>query len=163
MWIQACQRSVNGRVMPLSGGDWALFRPDDVLATDERYMLEADDGTKILMYNRGYLWGRQPDTLERMREWMFRDGKQVPFEEFYLRSAPTFETEAGPHDWLMKYIFIGIGHVTAKATPSAITRCSRQQRRARRVAAASMQCRGCRLPLPGSAPSTRRARTFPGR
>ena len=48
---------LNGRVMPLSGGDWALFRPDDVLATDARYMLEADDGTKILMYNRGYLWG----------------------------------------------------------------------------------------------------------
>jgi hypothetical protein len=100
---------LNGRVMPLSGGDWALFRPDDVLATDARYMLEADDGTKILMYNRGYLWGRQPDTLARMREWMFKDGPEVAFEDFYLRSAPSFETEAGPHDWLMRYIFIGIG------------------------------------------------------
>jgi len=100
---------LNGRVMPLSGGDWALFRPDAVLATDARYMLEADDGTKILLYNRGYLWGREPDTISRMQDWMFRNGPEVPFEEFYLRSSPSFETEAGPHEWLMKHIFVGIG------------------------------------------------------
>lgn len=100
---------LNGRVLPFSGGDWALFRPDDVLATDARYMLEADDGTKILMHNRGYLWGRQPDTIRRMQDWMFRDGPEVPFEEFYLRAAPSFETEQGPHEWLMRHIFVGIG------------------------------------------------------
>lgn len=100
---------LNGKVMPLSGGDWGLFRPDDVIATDARYMLEANDGTKILMLNRGYLWGRKPDTIKRMQDWMFRDGPEVPFEEFYLRASPTFETEKGPHDWLMRHIFIGIG------------------------------------------------------
>jgi len=100
---------LNGAVMPFSGGDWALFRPDDVLATDARYMLRADDGTNILMHNRGYLWGRRPDTLKRMQDWMFRGGPEVPFDEFYLRAAPSFETEKGPHDWLMRHIFIGIG------------------------------------------------------
>jgi hypothetical protein len=100
---------LNGIVLPGSGGDWALFRPDAVLATDARYMLQADDGTKILLYNRGYLWGRKPDTIKRMQDWMFRDGPEVPFEEFYLRAAPSFETETGPHDWLMRHIFIGIG------------------------------------------------------
>jgi hypothetical protein len=100
---------LNGTVMPLSGGDWALFRPDAVLATDARYMLRADDGTKILLHNRGYLWGRQEDTIRRMQDWMFRDGPEVPFEDFYLRCSPSFETEAGPHDWLMRHIFVGIG------------------------------------------------------
>lgn len=100
---------LNGTVIPYSGGDWALFRPDDVLATDARYMLQADDGARILMHNRGYLWGRQPDTIRRMQQWMFEDGPEVPFEEFYLRCAPTFEVQAGPHDWLMRHIFVGIG------------------------------------------------------
>ncbi len=100
---------LNGRVLGSSGGDWAVFRPDDVLATDARYMLEADDGTKILMMNRGYLWGRQPDTIKRMQDWMFRNGPEVPFEEFYLRAAPQFETSRGPHEWLMRHVFIGIG------------------------------------------------------
>ncbi len=72
-------------------------------------MLEADDGTKILMYNRGFLWGHKPDTIKRMQDWMFRDGPEVHFEEFYLRASPSFETEKGPHDWLMRHIFVGIG------------------------------------------------------
>lgn len=100
---------LNGKVIPSSGGDWALFRPDEVLATDARYMLEADEGTRILLHNRGYLWGRQEDTMDRMRDWMFREGPEVPFEDFYLRCSPSFETEKGPHEWLMRHIFIGIG------------------------------------------------------
>lgn len=100
---------LNGRVLGQSGGDWALFRPDDVLATDARYMIEADDGARILMHNRGYLWGREPDTLRRIQDWMFRDGAEVPFDDFYLRAAPSFETSQGPHEWLMRHIFIGIG------------------------------------------------------
>jgi len=100
---------LQGEVLGGSGGDWALFRPDDVLATDARYMLQASDGTKILMHNRGYLWGRQPDTIRRMQDWMFRGGPEVPFEDFYLRAAPQFECPIGPHDWLMRHIFVGIG------------------------------------------------------
>lgn len=100
---------LTGKVMPGSGGDWASFRPDDVLASDARYMLEADDGTCILMMNRGFLWGREDGTLKRMQDWMFRDGPEVPFEEFYLRSSPTFETPKGKYEWMMRHIFVGIG------------------------------------------------------
>lgn len=100
---------LNGRVLPGSGGDWALFRPDNTLATDARYMLEADDGTLILMHNRGFLWGRTPDVLPRIQDWMFRNGPPVDSAEFYLRASPSFEVETGPHDWLTRHIFVGIG------------------------------------------------------
>lgn len=100
---------LNGRIVPQSGADWALFRPDQVLGLDARYMLEADDGTLILMHNRGYLGGRTPDVLQRIQAWMFQDGPPVPFEEYYFRTAPIFEVGEGPYDWLTRTIVIGIG------------------------------------------------------
>jgi hypothetical protein len=100
---------LTGKVLPGSGADWSLFRPDGVLATDARYMLEADDGTLILLHNRGYLWGRTPDVIPRIQDFMFRGGPAVPHHEFYLRAAPTFEVAKGKHDWLMRHIFVGIG------------------------------------------------------
>jgi hypothetical protein len=100
---------LNGSVEPGSGGDWALFRPDEVLATDARYMLRADDGTLILMYNRGYLWGRTADVMTRIRAWIFAGGPPVAHSEYYLRAFPTFEVESGPYDWLMRHVVIGVG------------------------------------------------------
>lgn len=100
---------LNGRVVPQSGADWALFRPDKVLGLDARYMLEAADGTLILMHNKGYLAGRAPDVLPRIQDWMFNNGPPVPFEDYYLRVTPTFEVETGPYDWLMRTVVIGIG------------------------------------------------------
>ena len=62
---------LRGKAVPGSGGDYALFRPDGVLAFDARYMLQEDDGTLILLHNKGYLWGREPDTMQRLREMAF--------------------------------------------------------------------------------------------
>jgi Protein of unknown function (DUF3237) len=100
---------LRGTVVPGSGGDWALFRPDGALATDARYMLQAEDGTLILMHNRGYLWGRTPDVMPRIRAWIFAGGPPVAPHEYYLRAFPTFEVERGAHDWLTRHVIIGIG------------------------------------------------------
>jgi len=100
---------LKGRIVPNSGADWALFRPDGVLGLDAKYMLEADDGTLILMHNKGYLAGRGENVLARIQDWMFRGGPAVPFEDYYLRVAPTFEVERGLYDWLTKTVVIGIG------------------------------------------------------
>jgi hypothetical protein len=100
---------LNGIALPDSGGDWALFRPDDVLSFDARYMLQADDGTLILLRNNGYLWGRSPDTMVKIRAWIFENGPEVPESDYYLRANPTFEVERGKYDWLMRHVFIGIG------------------------------------------------------
>lgn len=100
---------LNGTVVPNSGGDYALFRPDGVLSFDARYMLEENDGTLIMLHNKGYLWGRHPDTMDKIRAWIFDDGPVVPESEYYLRANPTFEVESGPHDWLMRYVIVGVG------------------------------------------------------
>lgn len=100
---------LNGIALPDSGGDWALFRPDGVLSFDARYMLQADDGTLILLRNNGYLWGRHPDSMDKIRAWIFDGGPAVPESEYYLRANPTFEVEAGKYDWLMRHVFIGTG------------------------------------------------------
>ena len=100
---------LNGQALPDSGGDWALFRPDGVLAFDARYMLQEDDGTLILLRNNGYLWGRHPDTIAKIQAWIFDNGPIVPEEDYYLRAFPTFEVEKGKHDWLMRHVIIGIG------------------------------------------------------
>jgi hypothetical protein len=100
---------LRGQAVPNSGGDYALFRPDDVLALDARYMLQEDDGSLIMLYNRGYLWGRRPDTMQHLRDWAFGDGQPVGHEEYYLRGNPTFEVPTGKHDWLTKHVFVGVG------------------------------------------------------
>jgi len=100
---------LRGRAIPGSGGDYAYFRPDDVAVFDARYMLEEDDGTLILLYNKGFLWGREPSVMQRLRDWAFAGGPAVPHEEYYLRANPTFECPIGQHDWLTKHVFIGVG------------------------------------------------------
>lgn len=100
---------LKGRAVPNSGGDYALFRPDDVAVFDARYMLEEEDGSLIMLYNKGFLWGRTPDVMNRLRKWAFEGGEPVPHAEYYLRANPTFETSSGKHDWLTKHVFIGIG------------------------------------------------------
>jgi len=100
---------LRGRAVANSGGDYAHFRADDTAVFDARYLLEVDDGTLIYMRNRGFLWGRKPDAMARLRAWAFEGGPPVPHEDYYLRAAPSFETPRGPHDWLTRHVFVGIG------------------------------------------------------
>lgn len=100
---------LKGRAIPGSGGDYAYWRGDDVACLDARYLLQEDDGTTIMLMNKGFLWGRQPDTMQRIRDWAFNGGAPVDHSEYYLRSQTTFECAAGKHDWLTKHVFIGVG------------------------------------------------------
>ena len=100
---------LRGKAVPGSGGDYAYFRPDDVAVFDARYMLEEEDGTLILLNNRGFLWGRKPDTMEKLCDWAFREGEPVQQQDYYLRGNPSFECSVGKHDWLTKHVFVGVG------------------------------------------------------
>lgn len=100
---------LRGTAVPNSGGDYAHFRDDDTAVFDARYLLEVDDGTLIYMQNKGYLWGRKPDAMARLRAWAFEGGDPVSPDDYYLRGQPTFETPKGKHDWLTRHVFVGVG------------------------------------------------------
>lgn len=93
---------LSGRVLPMSGGDFPLQRPNGVIDFDARYLLEASDGTIIYMQNRGYRWGS-----ERV---MARLSRNEPVEpsEYYMRVTPKFDAPEGPHEWLGRHIFVGV-------------------------------------------------------
>ncbi len=94
--------NIRGKVLP-GGGDWAHVRPDGVLDFDARYNLQTDDGSVIYLQNRGFRWGT-PEVMARMAR-----REPVDPSEYYMRVSPQFEVQKGPHDWLTKHVFIGIG------------------------------------------------------
>jgi hypothetical protein len=85
------------------------FQPDKPLALDARYLPQEKDGTLILLQNKGFIWRRHDDTLQKLYDYAFNEGPGVPHQEYYFRTVPTFEVPAGRHDWLNNHIFIGIG------------------------------------------------------
>jgi hypothetical protein len=94
--------NIKGIVVPGSGGDYADARRDGILDFDARYMLKEDDGTFIYLQNRGYRWGSE-DAMEKMKR-----QEELDPSDYYMRVSPKFEVEAGKHDWLNKYVFVGV-------------------------------------------------------
>lgn len=94
---------LNGRVVPMSGGDFPLSRDNGVIDFDARYLLEADDGAIIYLENRGYRWARTPEASERIRH-----NGEVAHDDYYMRVTPKFDAPAGPHSWLSKHVFVGV-------------------------------------------------------
>lgn len=94
---------LNGRVVPMSGGDFPLVRPNGVIDFDARYLLEADDGAIIYMQNRGFRWAKTPEVAARMS----RNEPADP-SEYYMRVSPKFDAPEGPHEWLTRHMFLGV-------------------------------------------------------
>ena len=78
---------ISGKIVP-GGADWQLIRNDKALVIEADYMIQADDGTLIHVYNKGII--------------VFAPGGGA-----YARTAPIFEAPIGPHDWLNQAIFVG--------------------------------------------------------
>jgi len=93
---------LKGIVLP-GGGDWPYIQPDGVIKFDARYILKEQDGTEIYVRNSGFRWGT-PEVMKKLAEY-----QPVDMSEYYMRATPTFEVQEGPHDWLNKYLFFGIG------------------------------------------------------
>ena len=92
---------LTGKVVPFSGGDWPSVRPDGSHAFDARYLLEASDGTVIILKNRGYRHA-PPDVAKKMEAL-----EPVDPASYYFRVTPEFDAPIGPHDWLTRTIFVG--------------------------------------------------------
>jgi hypothetical protein len=88
----------------ISGGSDALLRRrDGALQPDVRLTLRTDDGALIHVAYRGVRHG-PPEVMARIA----RDEPVAP-EEYYLRSAPFFETGAPRYDWLNRIVAVGVG------------------------------------------------------
>jgi len=101
---------IRGEVLGSSGGDYAAMRPDGVLDFDARYMLRADDGTLIYLQSRGYRWLAPADAAPGAAP---GTAPGTAPEAAYMRVCTRFEVEAGPHDWLARHVFVGLGRRTA--------------------------------------------------
>lgn len=94
---------LNGKVIPMSGGDFPLVRPNGVIDFDARYLLEADNGDVIFLENRGYRWAKTPEIAEKMAR-----NEDVGADDYYMRVTPRFDVPEGPHDWMAKHVFVGV-------------------------------------------------------
>ena len=93
---------MEGVILP-GGADWQLVRPDGVAEIEAHYTMKTSDGVTIYIVNKGYRHG-PPEVMEKLAK-----GFEVPSDQYYFRSTPTFEVEQGKYDWLTKSIFIGTG------------------------------------------------------
>lgn len=96
-------------VLIAGGGDWPTIRDDGVVSFDASYFLRAQDGTIIRLHNRGLRFtggpGDAPD-----ESWV--PGAPRAFAEtdgVYFRTTPQFDVEPGPHAWLSRTVFVGVG------------------------------------------------------
>jgi len=90
-------------ILPHAGSDWLLARADGSFQQDVRLTLAADDGALILMSYRGV---RHSSEAVRAR---IAAGESVPAEEYYLRTAPLFETAAAQYAWMNTLVAVGVG------------------------------------------------------
>lgn len=94
---------LRGRILPHSGADWALSRPDGVLLLDVRLTLETDDGALIYMTYRGMRHG-PAEVMRRLSA-----GERVDPGAYYFRIQPWFETGAERYGFLNRIVCVGLG------------------------------------------------------
>jgi hypothetical protein len=92
-----------GKVLD-GGSDWQSVRGDGSTTLDVRLVLQADDGTNILMSYRGVRHGAT-DVIQRLEK-----GEVVDPASYYFRINPIFEAPAGKYEWLNRVIAVGAGH-----------------------------------------------------
>jgi hypothetical protein len=94
---------LRGVILPHAGGDWLLVRSDGALQQDVRLTLQTDDGALSYMSYRGVRHS-SPEVTARLAR-----GERVDPTEYYLRTAPFFETAAPAYAWLNKIVAVGVG------------------------------------------------------
>lgn len=92
---------LRGKVIADTGGDWPAYWPNGAVEFSAQYMLQAEDGTQIMLRNRGFRYA-PPDVTQRMERL-----DPVEPSEYYMRIAPQFEAPEGPYEWLNRTVFIG--------------------------------------------------------
>jgi hypothetical protein len=94
---------LRGEVLPQAASDLLLVRADGSFQQDVRLILRTDDGALILMTYRGVRHA-SPEVSARIAR-----GERVGPSDYYLRTAPFFETSSSKYPWLNKIVSVGIG------------------------------------------------------
>jgi hypothetical protein len=81
---------IRGTILPVIGSDLLLVRADGSAQQDVRMLLQTDDGALVLMTYRGVRHA-------------------VNTTDYYLRTAPFFETAAPQHSWINQIVAVGVG------------------------------------------------------
>jgi hypothetical protein len=94
---------LRGEVLPQAGSDLLLRRSDGSYQQDVRLILRTEDGALIVMTYRGVRHASHEIDARIAR------GEQVGPSDYYLRTAPFFETSSSKYSWLNKLVSVGIG------------------------------------------------------
>ncbi len=94
---------IRGEVLPQASSDLLLVRADASSQQDVRLILRTDDGALILMTYRGVRHASAEVNARIAR------GERVAASEYYLRTAPFFETSSPKYAWLNQIVSIAIG------------------------------------------------------
>jgi hypothetical protein len=94
---------LRGEILPEASSDLLLVRADGSYQQDVRLILRTDDGALILMTYRGVRYA-SPEVSARIAR-----GERVAPSDYYLRTAPFFETSSPKYSWLNKIVSVGIG------------------------------------------------------
>lgn len=99
---------IRGSVLPLIGSDLLLVRGDSSAQQDVRLLLRTHDDALVLMTYRGVRHASQA-VNERLAR-----GETVDGAEYYLRTAPFFETSSAGYSWLNRIVSVGVGERRGK-------------------------------------------------
>jgi hypothetical protein len=93
---------LRGTVLP-DGADWLTVQSDGSWNVDVRVTLKTDDEALIYMRYSGVLIPK-PEMLER-----FNKREILPYDAYYARTTPRFETSAPKYRWLNGVIAVANG------------------------------------------------------
>jgi Protein of unknown function (DUF3237) len=97
---------LKGVILSHAGSDLLLTRADGSFQQDVRLVLRTDDDALILMTYRGVRYS-SPEVAARISS-----GELVDSSEYYLRTAPFFETADAKYAWLNNIVTVGVGERT---------------------------------------------------
>lgn len=99
---------LNGRILP-GGADWQIIRTDGAADIKAQYIIETDDGARIMVTSEGLRHG-PPEVMERLAR-----GDNVDPAHYYFRTVMRFETSDPNVDWLNRILALARGQREARA------------------------------------------------
>jgi hypothetical protein len=94
---------IHGTILPDIGSDLLLVRADGSAQQDVRMLLKTEDGAFVLMTYRGVRHASEEVNARMQR------GEPVSGSDYYLRTAPFFETSSPTYAWINKIVAVGVG------------------------------------------------------